>query len=214
MINSIVTLLIILLIGLIYKKKIKKEGIYSKSKFVLLVDLIVSFSENTVFEILGSKFKHFTTYFLYLLSYITISSWLSVFGLESPFVNYFITFCLALMTFFGIYFLSLKYQKILFFKKFLVNPLNIFTQFTPLISLSLRLFINMIIGWLLISFMSEFLDKQIMDFSPFNFFKSLFLFTPLLVFIRFFFDIFDGMLQAFVFAILTIIYWQLAIGSN
>jgi len=53
---------------------------------------------------------------------------------------------MAIVTFVGIYVVGIRFQKLLFFKKYLVNPLELISQFSPFISLSFRLFGNVLAG--------------------------------------------------------------------
>ncbi len=99
------------------------------------------------------------------------------------------------------------YQKLRFFKKFLYNPIELIGQFSPLIALSFRLFGNLVAGSVIL-FLIYSVTGYVWGFIPiigeFNLLGSVI--APVF---HVYFDIFDGLIQAFVFSLLTMIYWTL-----
>lgn len=201
------TSLIIMVGAISYNCKIKdKNQLYEPRGLVLLAELLIKAIENMIVEILGKKYKKFTVYCLYLLLYIIIGNILGIVGFESQVGSYTVVFCMGIVAFVGIYYFGLKYQKFSFFKKYLYNPLELISQFIPLISMTFRLFGNSIGGSIIIGLLYEFLGfiwSHVPLIGPVDL-LAVFI-TP---WVHIYFDIFDGSIQAYIFTILTIVYWQ------
>jgi F-type H+-transporting ATPase subunit a len=151
--SLIVTSIIIIVVFVLYYTKIRniKKNIYPRS-FAFVFQLYVEFIHSLLLQILGPKFEKLTPYFIYLFTYILFCNVISVFGFDSPTSSLTITLSLSLITWLGIFVMGFKYQKIAFLKKYtfniklkgkvipvMINPLNVVSQFAPLISLSFRL---------------------------------------------------------------------------
>lgn len=208
LVTIVVTTVIIVIISFIYNSKVKKMKPDDDPRgLVLLVELVVKYIEKLVVDIVGVKYKNLTIYLMYLILYILIGNWLSIIGLESQSSVYTVTLSLGLVTFFGIYYLGIKFQKLLFFKKYLVNPLELITQFAPLISLSFRLFGNILGGSIILTLLYVFTGniwKNIPVIGQVNF-----LIAAIGPFLHIYFDLFAGSIQALIFGILTLVYWKL-----
>lgn len=206
------TTLIVAVIAGIYFYKVKKMDSSKEPRgLVLLVEICVKNIENLVVSILGSRFKWLTVYFLYLITYIVVGNLLGIIGLESQMTSYTTTFSLGLVTFIGIYVFGIKFQKLAFFTKYL-NPIELFTQFVPLISISFRLFGNILGGSIIMALMYQFtalLSSKVPVIGQINFLAGFL--APLL---HFYFDMFFGFIQAVIFAILTLVYWKLEIRDE
>lgn len=198
---------ILMLLILAYNRALKKTAIDEAPRgIVLIAELIIKWSENQVTDLLGMKYKKVSVYFLFLLLYLGIGNLLGLIGFDSQVSDYMIPFTLGLVAFFGIYYFGFKYQKLAFFKRYLLNPLDVFQQFVPLISLTFRLFGNVLGGTILLLLLTSFLNYlwgHIPYIGPVDLLAGIFL-----PFFSIYFDIFDGLIQAYVFAILTIAYWS------
>lgn len=207
LVTIFVTTVFIVTIALIYNHKVKKMKADDDPRgIVLVVELIIKYIEKIVIDVLGVKYKNLTIYLMYLILYILIGNWLSIIGLESQSGNYTVTLSLALVTFIGIYYVGIKFQKILFFKKYL-NPLEWFTQFAPLISLSFRLFGNIIGGSIILTLLysvTGMIWGKIPVIGQVNF-----LIGGIAPFLHMYFDLFTGSIQALIFGVLTMVYWKL-----
>jgi F-type H+-transporting ATPase subunit a len=94
----------------------------------------------------------------------------------------------------------------------MVNPFNIISQFTPLISLSFRLWGNMFAGGLIVSFwlyLTELIFSNIPFVGIINLLGGL-----TMVPIKMYFDLLSGVIQTLVFVLLTIVYWSLSLPSK
>jgi F-type H+-transporting ATPase subunit a len=93
-----------------------------------------------------------------------------------------------------------------------VNPFNIISLCTPLISLSCRLWGNIFAGGLIISLWYYF-TQNISSAVPYVGIIDIFGATSIVP-IRGYFDVMCGVIQALVFTLLTIMYWNLAKGKE
>ena len=87
--------------------------------------------------------------------------------------------------------------------------------FFRMISLALRLFANIVSGHILLELVSLFSFKCLFNYSFFVFFNFIsFLFFVFLFLILFLFETFIGILQAYIFTLLSLIYMSEFIGKN
>ncbi|PPE06576.1 F0F1 ATP synthase subunit A [Mesoplasma corruscae] len=235
------TTIVICAICITYNVKVKGKNKSDEiSGYVMIVDMIVSSTENLVVSIMGKKYRSITPYFLYIFFYIFIGSMISLLGFESPTTSLTITFSMALVTFVMIYYFGIKYQRAAFFKKF-KNPLELFTQFTPLLSMSFRLFGNILGGSIILglvyalfigfqsSWSGERIDGHWPSFGIWNvapnsdywtyqykyWWSGVNIFTSVITpFLHFYFDIFDSIIQSVVFIMLTLSYWAEAMSEE
>ena len=198
---------IIMIVAISYNKKLKqKNQLYEPRGLVLLAEMVIKNVESMVVEILGIKYKGLTVYCLFLLIYIITGNCLAVVGFESQVSSYTVVLSMGLIAFVGIYYFGLKYQKLSFFKKYLYNPLELISQFVPLISMTFRLFGNILGGSIIVGLLYEFLGfiwSHVPIIGPVDLLTIVF--AP---WVHIYFDLFDGSIQAYIFCILTLIYWQ------
>lgn len=212
LVTIIITTIFVVTISLIYYLKVKKMKPDDDPRgIVLVVELIIKYIEKMVIEVLGVKYKNLTIYLMYLILYILIGNWLSIIGLESQASSYTVTLSLALVTFIGIYYVGIKFQKLMFFKKYL-NPLELLTQFAPLISLSFRLFGNIMGGAIILTLLYGFTGNLWAKIPVIG--QANFLIGGIAPFLHMYFDLFTGSIQALIFGMLTIVYWKLQMVSQ
>jgi F-type H+-transporting ATPase subunit a len=225
----VLTTITICVIAIIYNVKIRnyKEG-EKLSGFLVIVDMIVSACEGLITSTLGNKYRKITPYIMYLMMYIFINAFFSLLGFEPGTTSYTVPLSMGLVTFFGIYYFGLKYQKLAYFKKFM-NPLELLTQFVPLLSISFRLFGNMLGGSIILGLLYAFLIGAEASFGGFTLGHSMsegtnqfqywwsgfnFMTALILPWLHLYFDLFDGGMQAVVFTMLTLSYWGEAMGEE
>ncbi|WFG96572.1 F0F1 ATP synthase subunit A [Spiroplasma citri] len=206
LITIVITTFIIMLLSIGYYKRLKKLGPTDvPTGLVLFAEITIKWVEKQVVDLMGPKYKFLTVYVMYLLLYIGIGNLMSVVGFESLATAYTVPLSMGLVTFLGIYYFGIKYQKLVYFKKFFINPLELLTQFVPLISISFRLFGNILGGTVIITLFTalmSFIWGHIPYIGPVDLLAGVFL-----PFLSIYFDVFDGLIQAYIFAILTIAYW-------
>lgn len=168
--SIIITMLIMIIIILYYFFSIRKlKPNETPRGFALLLFILVNYSKQLVFEILGPKFIRITPYFLMLFGYIIISNLIGIAGFENPTSSVTVTLSMGFVTFIGTFIIGFKYQRLSYLRKFLfgisiknkdtnkkiyipifLNPLEIIGSVTPLISISLRLWGNIFAGGIIL----------------------------------------------------------------
>lgn len=213
LITILITTVFISVISYIYYYKVKRMKADEDPRgIVLVVELIIKAVEKIVVDVLGIRYKNLTIYLLYVMSYILIGNWLSIIGFESQASSYTVTLSMALVTFIGIYYIAIKFQKFLFLKKFIINPLELITQFAPLISLSFRLFGNILGGSIILAMLYG-VTGEIWSNIPIIGQVNL-LIGVIGPFLHIYFDLFTGSIQALIFGTLTLVYWKLQMDDG
>lgn len=202
-----VTVLILVVFSIVVYRKVKKQEINKAPEGILLfAEQYVKGFDNMFQESTEGKIQKPTPYIFTLLSFLLVGNLMGLFGLEGPSESYSVTLTLGLITWIGIYVVGITYQKLKFFKKFL-NPVELIGQFSPLISISFRIFGNMIGGstiMFLLYHVTGWIWSEIPVIGEVNLLGPII--TPIF---HAYFDLFDGLIQALVFTMLTIIYWTL-----
>ena len=156
-------------------------------------------------------FENLGPYVGSLWGYIFLSSISGLFGLQAvPTGNYSVTLTLAIITIFLVEFNSIKfngikeYMKGLFEPIFLFLPMNLVGKLAPIISLSMRLFANLLSGSIIMTLLytcTEYFSSFIPLIGSFNVFGVIV--APIL---HAYFDLISSLLQTFIFTSLTIIF--------
>lgn len=171
------------------------------------VEFITDYTVSAMGERYGRKFS---AYIGSLFLYILIANFSGLVGLPAPTMNFSVTLILAIITWVSIQAVKFKENGLKGYFHTFIEPMpfflipNIFSEISPLISLSLRLFGNILSGSVIMSLLYMF-TGWVSQFIPvignFNFIGVVV--TPLL---HVYFDIFVGFIQAFLFISLTIIF--------
>ena len=185
-------LIIFAIIARVKMKKFKEVP----TGFQNVVELIIEIFENHISTTLGEKLSFLGYWFFTAFSFVILSNIVGVLSigiLRPPTADWSMTFALALVTFFLIQIMAVKFrgfEYIANFAKpypgfFLFLPINILGELARPISLSFRLFGNILAGVIIMTL--------IYNITPV--FARFFLPAAL----HFYFDIFAGLLQAYVF---------------
>lgn len=231
---SIVVVFAILMGVLVYYyfaiKKLKEDE--SPKGLALLLFMFIESFKRLTYDILGHKFIKITPYFIMLFSYIWLSNMISLVGLENPTTSTSVTVSMGLVTFVGTLVVGFRYQKLSYIKKFtfnvpiktkkgkmkipvLPNPLEMMGSVSQLISISFRLWGNIFAGALILTLLyaipSVFFGRnpKVLDPGP-----EMLIFSIITPPFHFYFDLFAGSIQAFVFTLLTMVYWSLERGEG
>lgn len=158
--------------------------------------------------------KTLAPYILALAMYLVVCNWFGLTGFPAPTANYSVTLSLAFITF------VLKEREAIktngwgdYIKGFFdpIPPFvipNFFGMIAPLISMSLRLFGNLLSGTIILTLVYAFtgwVSSMVPVIGTFNFVGPL-----LAPFLHAYFDVFSGFIQMFIFITLT----QVFIGNN
>ena len=199
----------------LYKQATKKQVAgQAPTGLALIGERVVLWAEGMMTDLLGVKYKKLSVFFLYLLFYLGTNNLLSIIGFESAVTSFTVPLSLGLICFFGIYYFGLRYHRLSFFKKYLINPAEVVGQFVPLISISFRLFGN-ILGGSILTYLFVKFSFWIWGRIPVPYLVDINLLAGLcLPIFDVYFDLFDGLIQAYIFALLMFAYWSVEIGSR
>lgn len=198
-------------------KMVDRADPLQKPKGILMVIFwVMETLDKVVRENVGSKnADRFTPYIAVLWMYIFFSNICSLFGLSSPTANFSVTLLLAILTWLLQQVTIFCYQGAgSWFHGFIeplpvMLPMNIFGKFSSLVSMSLRLFGNILCGSIMMSLVysfTQYLSNEIAMLlgaggGVFNF-VALFV-APVL---HAYFDVFAGFIQTLIFVTLTILF--------
>ena len=202
---------IIALLLLFINLKLRKFDPLSKPKgIVLIVMMAAQAIENMVRDKTNDDLvKKLSPYIATVSIYIFISNIAGLLSLESPTANFSVTLTLAAITCILIEVNAVKYNGGKKYVKSLFEPfapfvlINIISKISTLASLSLRLFGNIMAGSILMKVIYQLLASISGAIAPalgdFNIFGVLL--APVL---HFYFDLFSGAMQTYIFVILSI----------
>jgi F-type H+-transporting ATPase subunit a len=188
--------LVLLIFFLATKRKMKKPAQVPKG-LQNVAELIVEMLDNMVKGSLGGNAHKFANYVGCIFIFILVSNISGVFGLRPPTADYGVTLPLGLLSFLIIQFNNIKHNKWGAAKSLLdpiplFLPVNIIGEVAVPISLSLRLFGNVLSGTVMMALVYGLLP--------------IFLKLGLPAVLHVYFDLFAGAIQTYVFCMLTMTY--------
>ena len=205
----IITTAIAAFLFYVNRKLVKFDPLSKPTGVVLLVMMATEMIEGMVKDKTNDEISNFLTpYIMSIITYIFISNIAGLFSLETPTSNYSVTLVLAALTCILIEVFSSRARGAKGYIKSWFEPLapfvilNVLSKISTLLSLSLRLFGNILSGGILMSVIYQMLgsiSKMIPVIGEFNIFSVIV--APVL---HFYFDLFSGGMQAFIFTVLTI----------
>jgi F-type H+-transporting ATPase subunit a len=211
--TSLMVMAILSVFALIIYLKSKKVDPLAKPKGIMLVaEVIVTTVQNLLKQNMGPRFRYLEPYFLSLMLYIFVGFLFGLTGLASPLSYYLNTFTIVLTAFILIHFTAIKTNGIKYFKRFVEPfvvflPINIFTVWTPLISMSFRIFGNILAGIILMTLLYGFLGQLsslIFSFLPAGL-NTAFLAPIVAPWLHLYFDVFSAFIQTLVFISLSML---------
>lgn len=202
--------IILIVVSIIIGHKLKKVDPTKKTPLwlvplVFIVDLINSFTKSNI----GKRWKSYAPYFLTLAIFLLCANLCGIFAMDNPSSYIVLNFALGLITFFivqisGIVSLGIKGYLGGFVGPvkplaIIMIPINIVGEITLPISLSLRLLGNILSGCVL-----GMMVKGLLGWSA----------IAVLPFFNAIFDVAFGVIQCFVFTVLTIIFTSQKISDD
>ncbi len=181
--------------------KIKVADPLERPKGIVLVcETGVEIVYNYMKSIMPSQFeKNYYPYFAVMFVYLVCSNLSGLIGFDAPTSNYSITLSITLITFVLIQYSSIKTKGGLTYIKDLVwPPTNLLGTIAPLVSLSMRLFGNILSGTILMGLVYSFTGWLSSFIIPVNFLGPIV--APIL---HVYFDLFAGCIQTLVFVTLS-----------
>lgn len=171
--------------------------LHNISKRQAFAEWIVTTLSDMVEGMVGEKGRAFIPYLVTVMLYVGVANVCGIFGFKAPTKDLNVTAALALMSILlvegaGIYYLGIKRWLHKFVEPIaVVTPINVLEVFTRPLSLCMRLFGN-VIGAFVIMELIKTISRNILLPAVFCLY----------------FDLFDGLLQAYVFVFLTSLYIQ------
>lgn len=197
--NVVVVTILLIIFAIIVNKKIKEASIDDEpSTFLIIVELLVEGIQGLVKSTMGEHNLGFTPYIFTLLIFLATSNLFGLTGLTPPTSDYSVTISLALITFVLSQYWNYKnsgglkgYLKGYTEPLVILTPLNVIGDLANPVSLSFRLFGNIMGGGIIMALI----------------YNALGYFAPVVAApLHIYFDIFSGLLQAFIFTMLTMIF--------
>jgi len=174
-----------------------------------IAELVVEMLDRMVDAAMGKHARKFYNYIGTVFIFILLSNISGLFGLRPPTADYGVTLPLGVLTFILIHFNQFKYQKPKTIWKDMCSPLppwlpiwfpiNLISEIAVPISLSLRLFANVLSGTVMMALVYGLLGWFALIWPAA---------------LHAYFDIFSGAIQTYVFCMLTMTYISNAIGDE
>ncbi len=204
---TLIVMLILVIFAIAANRAIRRAQVAdTPGTFQNIVELIVEMLDGMVTSVMGKNALKFANYISTIFLFILLSNISGLLGLRPPTADYGVTFPMGIITFCLVLFNKLKHQKLSGFLKGLCDPwpiwapINIIGDVAVPISLSLRLFANVLSGTVMMALYYGLLPIFVKIGIP----------SALHVY----FDLFSGAIQAYVFCMLTMTYITDAIGDS
>lgn len=182
-------------------KKFEKADVRKAPSGILLVtEMIVDVCKNILGDNLQENTRRFLPFLGTLIMLMSVSNLLGLLGLQPPTSNVSVNIALAVMMFLMIQYNAIKKAglkariKELAEPLWVMTPLNIIGEFALPVSLSMRLFGNILAGSIIMMLVYTVFKL----FLPFT--VLMYIITP---FLHMYFDIFSGFLQTYIFFTLS-----------
>ena len=209
---AIIAILIVLaiVVGILAKKA---DPLKRPKGLLKLAEWAVEKLDFFTADTMGAGFENFGGILLGIIPFMFISFTIGITGLPTPMNNIAVPLSLALVTFGLIHFTSMRYTKWHYFKRYIdpiaiFLPINLLSMWAPLLSMTLRMFGNAVVGWVLLGLLNgglESLSSIIFGFIPGGG-SQVFLVPFLTPVLHAYFDLFSGFVQTMVFVFLTCLF--------
>ncbi len=204
---TLIVMLLLIVFALFANRAIRKANDEeAPGMFLNIVELLIEFLDGVINSTMGKNAGKFVNYICTLFLFIFLSNISGILGLRPPTADYGVTFPLGVITFSLITFNKFKHQKVSGVIKGLCDPwvfwipINLIGDFAVPISLSLRLFANVLSGTVMMALYYGLLPIFVKIGIP--------------AVLHIYFDLFSGAIQTYVFCMLTMTYVSDAIGND
>lgn len=210
-----ITVFILIFLKFINIKLQKRDPLDKQSGIVLLSIWLVEMIDGWVDDMVSPKYtKEMAPYIGSIAIYILLSNYIGLLGFDNPTGNYSVTLTLAIITWIMIQVTDIKYSGVKAYIHSFFEPIflfvvpNFFGTVAPMVSMSLRIFGNILAGTIIMqlvySFASIVSNAILSIFSSslsFNFLGPI-IAAPL----HCYFDLFSGLIQMYIFVMLTMVF--------
>ncbi|MGO4994309.1 F0F1 ATP synthase subunit A [Jeotgalibaca porci] len=195
-VNTWIIMLVLTLIALYTRSKLKKFK-EIPAGFQNAIEAVIEMFDNFITNTLGKKLSYIAPWYFMVFMFVLFSALISIFGLRAPTADWATTFALAFASFILMLGMGFKHQKGAYLKSFfdphfIFFPLNLIGEIAKPVSLSFRLFGNMLSGTIILT----------LYYGLMPYFTQIGI--PALL--HAFFDIIFGALQTYIFVILSLMY--------
>ncbi len=206
-VNTWIIMALLVVISLLAVKRLERVPSGSQNATEMVVDMVYGLTEQGM----GRDKLGFAPYVGTLMIYLVFANLWGLIGLRPPTADVNTTFALSLLTFFMIHFFGFKRKGVGYLKGFaepvaVMLPMNLISEAATPISLAFRLFGNIIGGVIIMGLLygalaglSAKLGLNVLVFQ-----------AGIPVIFHAYFDIFSGVLQSFIFVMLTMVFVSMA----
>ena len=191
--STVVSWIIIAALGLLAFLLTRRLKVHHISKRQAAVEAAVTGLQNLAKGMIGEDGATFVPYLVTVLLYIGISNIIGLFGFKPPTKDLNVTAALAVMSILLVQYATIRYKGFGKWIKGLVNPINMLENVTRPLSLCMRLFGNVLGAFVVMKLLEAVVP------------------VGLPAIFSLYFDLFDGLLQAYVFVFLTALFLQEAV---
>lgn len=210
LVNSFIVVFVLSVLGIIIGHKAKKADFRESPKGLLLVgEIFVENMQGLIDQTMGKANRGFLPYIGSLALFLGVSNLLGLVGLKPPTSNYNVTLALAIVSVLLVHINNIRFNGVKNYVKGFFEPLpflfpiNILGEISTPISMSFRIFGNILSGVIITTLLYSAFNSISVFVAPFL--------TPVF---HAYFDVFAGIIQAFVFLMLTMINISLGIGER
>lgn len=190
----VVTWIIMAVVVLLSALLVRNLKVENPGRKQVALESSVEFLNNIYAEILGEEGKQYVPYLVTVVIYIGISNVIGLLGFKPPTKDINVTAGMAIMSIVLIEFAGIRKKGVVKWLKsfaepsWFMIPINIMEIFIKPVSLCMRLFGNILGGFVIMEMIKGIVPAIIP--IPFSFY----------------FDVFDGLLQAYIFTLLTALF--------
>lgn len=191
--NTWIIMAILILFAIVVRIKLNKFKDVPETGFQNFIEAIVEAMDSFVSSNMGIKYKYFGNWFFGVFAFVLFSNLFGLLSFRAPTADLATTGALAFTTFILIHFMGIMTAKGSYFKAYLepvpfLLPINIISEFATPVSLSFRLFGNILGGTIIMGLVYS-LPAYVKVGIP--------------AALHVYFDVFAGALQTFIFVMLS-----------
>ncbi|MGL5617915.1 MAG: F0F1 ATP synthase subunit A [Metamycoplasmataceae bacterium] len=206
-----VVIVISVLSTIVYFKVRKVNQDEAPKGIALIAEQYVGIFQSEFNSTTDGKLDRVTPYIFTLITFLLVGNTSAFLAMEPVVTSYSVPLILSIIAWLGIYVFGIIHQRLSFFKKFL-NPIELIGQFSPLISISFRIYGN-ILGGSIMMFLIYYVCSVLWGLIPVVGEINL-LGMVVAPWFHMYFDIFGALIQSYIFALLTCIYWSTEIEAG
>ncbi|MBR1581832.1 MAG: F0F1 ATP synthase subunit A [Bacilli bacterium] len=194
-------------------KRHEKDDVTQPKGLFGIIVLFVDFIENFIVGIMGERNRDFAKIMFPTMLYLFVSFIFGLTGLPSPMQSLSFPLMFGFFALILIHTTSIKYKKWGYFKRYVEPlwpflPINLLSMWSPVLSLSLRLFGNITAGYCLMTVfyfgfasIGKMITNAATTWGPTTFFFP----SPITAVLHLYFDLFTALIQTAVYSMVTMI---------